>query len=128
MTIAEKIKIVAHQELKDVKHLPMILARGAIGVIFAKAGVPRVNPIPEEYFEAFKEAMCDEFCGGCEPEFEDEKSWKEWNNLNSTNARFMVESEMENFSDSSKEDYIRVEYRRSPYCDKTVPFLVFLKK
>lgn len=116
MELLEKIKNIACNEMKDLKYIPIGIMDGLLGTVFYKAGVPRTNPIPQEYFEAFKEAICDQFCGGCEPEFENKEAYERFENLRSEKYHFVVEDPKGGMYD-----------KRSPYVDKTIPYLAKIK-
>lgn len=111
----DKIVKIAEIELSQLKYFPgttIGYVASFCAHVFAKAKVEKVNPIPNEYFDAIKMAICNEFYGGCEPEFETETAWNTWNNLNNEILYYGIES--------SGSGYNR---ERSPYQDKTIPFL-----
>lgn len=106
-----KVKEIAIKELEDFKYLYNEHLEGFIGTVFYRAGVPRLNPIPEEHFYDIKEAICDVFHGGCEPEFETEEEWKRFESIDNEHFMYVIES-----SD-------RYSGPRSPFQDKSIPFL-----
>lgn len=71
--------------------------------MFDLANVPRVNPIPPEYFNTFMDAVV----GGVEPEFETEEEYLKYE---------------QEISELMSLEWI-VSEKRSPYKDKTIPFL-----
>lgn len=118
----KKILKIAERELSQLKYIPgtnIVFIAAFCGDVFRKANVPRVNPIPNEYFDAVKEAICNEFYGGCEPEFETESAWNTWNQLNNEYLYYDVEEFQ--YSDFYKRKMMIGE--RSPYKDKTIPYL-----
>lgn len=71
-----------------------------------KAGINEKTPLIQDYFNVIYESFCDNFYGGCEPEFSSEESFKQFEEfLNYKNYRYI----------------------REPYRDKTTPFLIFVK-
>lgn len=60
-------------------HLPYGLWEGHCSQVFTKCGVPRTNPIPEEFFDAVIDGIVESFYGGMEPEFEDESGLNKFN-------------------------------------------------
>jgi hypothetical protein len=121
MNIEEKIKYHTIEECKNIKYFYVKQLVGIIGTVFNNAGVPRINPIPQEYFEIIKDVICDEFCGGCEPEFEDVSNHDLWDAIDNKHYLFVTENETK---DVEKYGY----NKRSPYSDKILPYLVCLLK
>jgi hypothetical protein len=121
MNIEEKIKQQTIKECENIKYFYVHNMVGIIANIFNTVGVPRVNPIPQEYFDIIKDVICDLFCGGCEPEFEDASHWDEWDTIDNKHFVFITEDESK---DVEKYGY----NKRSPYSDKTIHYLIRLLK
>ena len=121
MTLVEKIQKISEMECDGMKRLPFFLWVGHCGIVFNKAGVPRTNPIPEEYFDAVIEGIINSFFGGCEPEFENEEDYDRYEEA----VEVLKSCE---FTLEQKNEYGYFTTNRSPYRDKTVPFLNPTKK
>ena len=70
-----KIVNLTIQELVYNKRINSNLLGALADLIFHKAGVPKTNPIPSEYFDAIKEGICEIYYDGIEPEFSNEKDF-----------------------------------------------------
>lgn len=112
--IVERIKVITRDEVIDINYLYDNLLVGMIGTIFNKAGVPKINPIPEEYFYAFKEVFEEEFFGGIEPEWASLESCKNWDILH---TRFVYRTEDEHHTLQQWDG------QTCPYIDKSIPYL-----
>ena len=120
-SVLDKIQQVSAEECQGLRRLPFGMLIGHCAYVFDKVGIPHVNPIPEEYFDAVIWGLCDAFYNGCEPEFETEEEWDNYENAISKlkSCKYIVE-------DCDVDMYGRVvNYRtlRSPYMDKSIPFL-----
>jgi len=115
--IIKNIKRITTRDLVDSKYMYFEMILGHIGTVFAKARVPKVNPIPQEYVEAYKDSVIEELCSGIEPDWSSLEKAKAWDTLHE-DIRYTTEEELK------KEG---VYNRRSPYTDKTVPFLFYEK-
>lgn len=122
MSIEKKIKYYTQEECLGTKYFYIAHILGVLATVFTKAGVPKTNPIPNEYFEIFKDTLTDIYFGGIEPEFESDNVWDEWDVINSENYIFITEEEF------NKNRGLYNPNARSPYSDKTVPYLVRLLK
>lgn len=114
-TIEDKIYNNALKELEGTKYLYSSIYVGFIGSVFNKSGVPKVNPIPQDYFEIIKTALCDSFHGGLEPEFETEKEFENFENINNEHYYYITEKEKIGYN------------QNSPYQDKNIPYLTYKK-
>lgn len=114
MDIIEKIKAVTLNEVSELSYFYDEHLIGLIGTAFAKAGVPRTNPIPIEYFNAFKEVVEEEMFSGIEPEWASMEAYNNWENLH---TRYVYRTETEHGA------LKRWDGNRSPYKDKTIPYL-----
>lgn len=116
MTLVEKIQKISEKECDKFKRLPFSLWVGHCSEVFDKVGVPRTNPIPEEYFDAVIDGIIDSFFGGCEPEFENEEDYERYEKAVEIlkSCEFTVEKRNEHGFFTTK---------HSPYRDKTIPFL-----
>jgi len=111
----EKVSAIALDEVSKSKYLYFNQMTGVIGTILDRAGVEKINPIPEDYFIAIKNAISDEFHGGMEPEFETKEQFEKWENINSDHYLFITVEE-------TKTDP-RFRHINSPFKDKKIPFL-----
>jgi hypothetical protein len=116
MTIEDKIHKYATKECVDLKYLFNAHLTGFIATVFDLAGVPRINPVSDEYIFIIKDVLVDEFYGGMEPEFETEEAYDFWENLNGSRFSFAIE-------DKTVPNWMN---KRSPYQDKTIPFLTYI--
>ena len=120
MTVSfQKVSAIALDEVSKCKYIYFDKMLGVIDAVLDRSGVKKVNPISEDYFIAIKEAICDEFYGGMEPEFETKESFENWNKLNSEHYFFITEN------DRKHNNLYR--FQISPYKDKTLPYLIFIK-
>lgn len=123
MNIIEKIEQVSAQECQELKRLPYCMLIGFCAHVFDKVGIPHVNPIPEEYFDAVIYGIIDELYDGFEPEFETEEEYNRYEEAISKlkKCEYMVEKVVE------KTNFFGQKYMskigNSPYKDKTIPFL-----
>jgi len=115
--IVENIKKITVRTLVDTKYMYFEMILGHIGTVFAKAGVPKVNPIPQEYVEVYKDSVIEELCSGIEPDWSSLEKAKAWDTLHE-DIRYTTEAELKTEG---------VYNRKSPYTDKTVPFLLYEK-
>ena len=115
----EKVSAIALDEVSKSKYIYFNQMTGVIGTIFDRAGVEKINPIPEDYFIAIKNALSDEFHGGMEPDFETAEQFENWENINSEHYLFITVEE-------TKTDP-RFRFKNSPFKDKKIPFLAFAK-
>jgi len=115
----QKVSAIALDEVSKCKYIYFDQMSGIIGTILERSGVERINPIPDEYFIAIKEAISDEFHGGMEPEFETKEQFENWSKINSDHYLYITEKDEKND--------IRFRFHTSPYKDKTIPYLTFLK-
>lgn len=115
----KKVGAIALDEVSKCKYLYFDQMVGVIGTVLDKAGVEKVNPISEDYFMAIKEAISDEFHGGMEPEFETKDQFDNWMNMNSEHYLFITEEDKKNDP--------KYRFQRSPYKDKTISYLVYVK-
>ena len=122
MSIEEKIKQKTVKECVGTKYFYIAHILGVLASVFSKAGIPKTNPIPNEYFEIFKDTLVDVYFGGIEPEFESDFVWDEWDALNSKTYVYITEEEFK------KNRGLYNPNACSPYSDKTVPYLVRLLK
>jgi hypothetical protein len=111
--IYNKIVEITENELSGQKHLYFEHISGLIGTVFNKAHIKRMNPIPEEYLDAIKEGLCNYFYGGCEPEFDTEEQYNNWESINNKNFEYIIG---------------RYGWKKSPYQDKTLPYLIKINK
>lgn len=112
MDILEKLQVISEEECNKMKRLPFVLWKGHVQFIFDKVGVPRMNPIPEEYFDAVINGIIDSFFGGCEPEFESEDDYDNY-------IKTVEEVKKLKWITITDKNY----FFKSPYQDKTIPFL-----
>ncbi len=117
MKIVEKIKVITMEEVGTLKYLYDAYLMGLIDTVFNKSGVPKRNPIPKEYFDAFKDAMEDEFFSGIEPEWDSMEAYENWQKLN---VRFIYRTEKEHGALN------RHNGNTCPYYDKTIPYLTLV--
>ena len=117
MELVEKIQQISKQDADELKYLYKDMLIGFCHTVFCKAGVPKVNPIPEEYFDAVISGLIDSFYGGIEPEFETEEEYNEWQD----NINYIKSAEW------LFKEYIRgCDYSHNainPYQNKSIPFL-----
>jgi len=115
----EKVSAIALDEVSKLKYIYFDQMTGLIGTILNNSGVEKINPIPEDYFIAIKNAICDEFHGGMEPEFDTKEAFENWLNMNSEHY-FYITTEERKLMDNTWS-------QQSPYRDKNIPYL-FHKK
>jgi len=115
----QKVSAIALDELSKCKYLYFNQMVGVIGTILDKSGVDKSNPIPDDCFIAIKEAISDEFHGGMEPEFDTKEQFDDWTNMNSEHYMYITEKD--------KNDDSRFRFQVSPYKDKTITYLVYIK-
>jgi len=115
----EKVSAIALDEVSKSKYIYFNQMTGVIATVLDRSGVEKINPIPEDYFIAIKNALADEFHGGMEPEFKTEEEFNNWNNLDSNHFFYITIEE-------AKIDP-RFRFTHSPYQDKKLPFLVYSK-
>jgi hypothetical protein len=118
------IEKLTENELKGLNYFYFNDLVAIIGSVFAKAGIPKVNPIPQEYFESVKTGICNEWFGGCEPEWETESDYDEWESIGPDKYRYMTTDEFEHLR--SIGDYT-FNSQHSPYQNKDIPWLVRIK-
>lgn len=112
MELVDKIRMISEREADYFKYIPHLMTIGHCAEVFNLAKVPKVNPIPEEYFDAVLDGLCDSFYGGCEPEFETEEEYDRYEEMVKTiKSLIWITPKTER------------EKRRSPYQDKNRPFL-----
>lgn len=123
--LIDKIERISAELCSELTRLPFGFLVAHTATVFDKAGVPRVNPIPEEYFDAVLYGIFDEIYGGLEPEFDTEEEYNRFTNAVSKlkSAEYMIE-EYE-YSSFWNQD-IRIT-PASPYQDKSIPFLAIRK-
>lgn len=129
MNILDKIQKVSAQECESLRRLPYSLLIAHCATVFDKVGIPHVNPIPEEYFDAVIDGIIDEIYDGIEPEFETEAEYGRYENAIAQLKRceYIVE-EYEDRKDYCNHTYKCLVTSKSPYQDKTIPFLGLRKK
>lgn len=110
--MVDKIRKMSSRLSDELPSLPYALWIGHVSQTFDKCGVPRVNPIPEDYFQACIDGIEDSFYGGFEPEFSDEKSY----NMYVETCEKIKKLEWITPTDTKSA-------RNSPYKDKTIPYL-----
>lgn len=115
----EKVSAIALDEVSKTKYLYFNQMTGLIGTILANSGVEKLNPIPDDYFIAIKNAICDEFHGGMEPEFDTKEDFDNWEDMNSEHYLYITVEERKSMKD--------VWNQRSPYKDKKIPYLFYKK-
>lgn len=105
----------AYNQCEEIKYIPNNLIIGFIHYILESVPLSqRVNPIPSEWIDAIEDALHDSFYGGCEPEFDDIKSYESY---------IHIVQQMRNVEwHIDKEDAPRY-MQHSPYKDKTVPYI-----
>jgi hypothetical protein len=117
--IADEIKKEAIRQMDELKYVPRNFTEGLLATVFDNVGIQRTNPIPQHYFHAFEDAIYESFYGGCEPEFETEDEYNRFqeviSELNSDHYKFVLDKD---------KNWIN---QRSPYTDKTVPYLKYFK-
>lgn len=113
MELIDKIQKISERMcdgLKRINYYDILI--GHCSQVFRLANVPTVNPIPEKYFDAVIYGIYDSFYGGCEPEFEDDEQY---------------EKHQRAIENLKKCEWINptteFEKRKSPYQDKTKPYL-----
>lgn len=108
MEMTNKIYRMSKRLADDFDRLPYSVWDGHVQQVFDLCGVPRMNPVPQEYFEACIDGIVESFYGGCEPEFDDEKSEMEFH-LTCERIKSL--------------QYTTKDPRHNPYKDKTIPYL-----
>lgn len=123
--LLDKIEKVSEQLCISFKRLPFDLLIAHCAEVFDKVNIPRVNPIPEEYFEAVLMGIINYYYDGCEPEFETEKDYNRYEAAIAKlkQAEWLLE---ETKTDDYGRTYKVLPY--SPYMDKTIPFLGYRRK
>lgn len=112
MELVDKIQKISERECDIFRHLPYGLMIGHCSHVFRLANVPTVNPIPEEYFDAVLYGVYDSFYGGCDPDFENDEQYERHEKMVETLKSLVWITPM---TDKEK--------RKSPYQDKTKPYL-----
>ena len=115
--LIEKIEKVSEQLADEMKYLYWEHIVGHAGAVFDKCigKESRINPIPEEYFDAIVNGLINSFYDGCEPEFETEKQWNRWEK----GVEYLKSCEWR-LPDPNGRTYHE---RNSPYRDQTIPYL-----
>lgn len=115
--LIKKIERTSEQLADEIKYLYMEHIVGHASAVLGRCikNEDRVNPIPEEYFDAIMDGLINSFYGGCEPEFETEEQWKRWEK-----GIEVLKSCEWSLDDSNTSKWSP---NRSPYLDKSIRFL-----
>lgn len=127
--VPDRLYKIACEELSQLKYLPNDLVIGFLGCVYARAGVPRINPVPITAAEIVQDAIYDSFYGGVEPEFETELEYNKFNKAldDLKEVMFVPIKAAIIQKDSWGHPYSQI-LRRSPYKDKTIPYLCSKEK
>ena len=121
----------------DIKYLYATQFSGALSYAMRNSKVSWKS-LNQDVIDAFKQALCNVFHGGCEPEFETEDAYKRWEEFSIDSFLLVTERELKEFFFKTRnfggwihkaEDVDLKKYHSaSPFLDKSIPYYVLTDK